>query len=86
VDLKIGDRVRMHPSAFAGLRRAKTFTSAELWVLVVGGRLAFIDGATCAVEISADVRAQLGRDAPPEHIRVWQGYLMKSCCFSTAEK
>ena len=86
MDLKIGDQVRMHPGAFAGLRRAKTFSSAELWALVVGGRLAFIDGVTCVVEISESVRAQLGRDAPPEHIRVWQGYLMKSCYFSTAEK
>jgi len=86
MDLKIGDQVRIHPDAFASLRRAKIFSSIELWALVVGGRLAFIDGVTCAVEISANVRAQLDRDTPPEHIRVWQGYLMKSCCFSTAEK
>lgn len=75
---KIGDRVRMHPGALTGLRRGKTFSSAELWALVVGGPVAHLDGPTVTVEMPIEVQAQLGRDKPlGDYIRCWSGYLVK---------
>jgi len=75
---RVGDRVRMHPGALTGLRRGKTFSSAELWALVVGGTVRAFDGAAVTVELPAESLAQLGKNVPGDgFVKVWSGYLVK---------
>lgn len=66
--IQVGDQVRLGLPAFIGLRRSKTFSSDEMYALILGGRVVARMGAAVEVVVESPTTLVL---------KVWSGYLVK---------